>query len=203
MRKPIITLALVAAGLVAGTIPGVAAAQANSPESATPPPAAAAPSGNVRKTGATESGAPALTGISVFAIVPFAGVGLGVRYMLPVGLPAIIHHARIKDAWAVEFGADVLYLPYSATGFNDYHETHVLPLGGLMWNVWLTPQFAVYPKAEAGFSIRAASSTAGAPPHSGVYIAGAAGLLYQISSTVTLRAEFGTSGARIGAGFFF
>jgi len=199
MHKAIITLGLIAAGLVVGVIPGVAAAEGG----ATPESAPAAPSRNVSKTGTTESGAPALTGISVFGIVPFSGVGVGVRYMLPVGLPSIIRHPRIKDAWAVEFGADVLYLSYGAANFADYHETHILPLGGLMWNVWLTPQFAVYPKAEAGFSIRAASSADAAPSHSGVYIAGAAGLLYQLSSAVTLRAELGSSGARLGAGFFY
>jgi len=202
MRKLIITLSLITAGLVAGLMPGVAAAQDGTPPPAAPPPDPSAPSGSVATATTTSSGAPALTGISVFGIVPFDGFGVGLRYMMPIPIPSLLHHSRIKDSWAVEFGADVLYLSYDYV-LSNYHETHILPLAGVMWNVWLTPQFAVYPKAEAGFSIRASSSLNGSPSHSGVYIAGEAGLLYQVSKSVTLRAELGSYGARGGVGFFF
>ena len=58
MRKSIITLGLIAAGLIVGMIPGVAAAQDNAaPAATTPPPDPAAPSGNVARRGTTESGA--------------------------------------------------------------------------------------------------------------------------------------------------
>jgi hypothetical protein len=209
MHKSIIALGIIAAGLFAGTIPGVAMAQDGTPPPATQPPSAgapsdpAAPSGSVAAAASLNGGAPALTGFSVFGILGyFSSVGAGARYMLPVPIPSLIHHARIKDSWAVEFGADLLYWSVGNV-LGDYHETELIPIGGLMWTVWLTPQFAVYPKAEIGFGINVAGSRYSYVGHSGIYPAGAAGLLYQVSKTVTLRAEAGSTGLRGGVGLFF
>jgi hypothetical protein len=202
MRKSIITLGLIAAGLVVGMIPGVAAAQDGSgaPPAAAPPPDPTAPSGNIAKVGTTESGAPALSGISVFGVLGYgyyyaaAAVGVGGRYMLPVPIPSLLKRTRLKDSWAVEFGADLLHW-----SDGPYSETDLHPVGDIMWNVWLTPVFAVYPKAGVATHF----VLSGGHTYSYIYYDAAVGLIYQLSNAIALRAEAGNSSLRGGVSFWF
>lgn len=210
MRTSIMKLGFLAAVMVATMVPGMASAQdntapppANMPPPAAPPPDPSAPSGNVAKTGAVRIDAPPLTGFSLFGILGYGygdGVGVGARYMIPLPIPSLLTHTWLRDSWAVEFGGDLMY--YSL-GVADYHETVLIPVAGVMWNVWLNDQFAVYPKAEIGFGIDVGSTYNGVVEHNGIYPSGAAGLLYQVTKQITLRAEVGSTGLRGGAGFFF
>jgi hypothetical protein len=208
MRRSIMTLGFIAGALFTAMVPGVASAQDSTqpppPPPAGPPPQApppAAPSGSIMAP-ARNSDAPPLAGISVFGILGYGeSIGFGGRYMLPIGIPSLLTHTRIRDSWAVEFGADLLYWSVSAFGAN-YHETELIPIAGVMWNVWLANDFAVYPKAELGFGFNVGSQNAYVG-HTGIYPSGAAGLLYQVANGITLRAEIGSTGLRAGAGFFF
>lgn len=203
MRRSIMVLGLIGVAFTS-TISGVAmAGTAPAPAPSASPPAAEAPE-SIVTTPAPSSGAPAISGVSLFGIVGYGNsVGVGARYQLPVGIPSLIHHHRIKDSWAVEFGADLIYWSVDYAFAPAYHETELRPVGGLMWNVWLTPQFAVYPKAEIGWGFNVAGSQYNYVGHSGIFPSGASGLLYRITDTITLRAELGFSGLRGGVGFFF
>ena len=180
------------------------------PAVGTPPPSAEAPTAASPALPPREA-APSNSDLSVWGVLPYNyggfGFGVGGRFALPLPIPSLLPKGgRIRDNWSIEFGAGYVRFSLGVLS-SDYSVNWFLPVAGVRWNVWLSDNFAVYPKAEAGYEIAWVSgypSGSSAPTYGGVYVSGAAGLIYKIGgSSVTLRAEAGSFGLKGGVGFVF
>ncbi len=177
-----------------------------------PPPTAysSTPSSSAPRQAWSSGSASSLHGASLWGILPWGGIGVGGRYMLPLGIRPLLVNTSVRDSFALEFGADLLHWNYSAgllggPGYN-YSWTEILPVVGAMWNLWLNDRFAVYPKLEAGYAFGWFSNLGpnmAAASYGGAFVSGDAGALYNINNGLTLRAEAGTSGLKLGAGWLF
>lgn len=151
-----------------------------------------------------------------------AGVGLGVRYLLPVVPEGLLtgQLRGIREELDVEFGADFLHWSYDVTypyidpvtfGLTYRTDTYGVSafdiVGGLLWNWWLTPKVAVYPKLDLGYRYAWLSNYPSAvggsgPSFSEVFVEGAAGVMFKLDK-VALRLEAGSHTVKLGAGFVF
>lgn len=68
------------------------------------------------------------------------GVGVGVRYELPIVPQGLLTGANVREDVALDFGADLL-------------PGAIVPGVGLLWNFHLTPELTVYPKLELGYGV--------------------------------------------------
>ncbi len=154
-------------------------------------------------------GTPTMHGPSVWGILPWGGVGVGGRFMLPLAVRPLLVNTAFRDNFALEFGADLLHWNYSAgiPGFGyDYSWTEVLPVAGAMWNIWVNDRFAFYPKVEVGYAFgwfSGLGTNAAGAAYGGVFADGAVGALYNLGGGLTLRAEAGSAGLKLGAGWLF
>lgn len=160
--------------------------------------------------GGRSSGA-GVSSISVWGVLdpgPWDGAGVGMRLSLPIA-PQGILHARIRDEFVLELGADFVHYssqvgwPY----YYDYSWNGLLAVGGVAWNFWLTPQFALYPKLDLGywFGWYGHHDPYYGPyyhDYGGGFLQVAGGLIYRFQR-VDLRAELGTGLLRVGVGFPF
>jgi hypothetical protein len=194
-RLPLLAFALTLALASGARAQEMAPPPATAP--AAPPPALSASGVRPAITG------PALSGISVMGQLVWDGFGFGARYMFPIGIPSLLTHTSLKDSWALEAGLDWVHRGEDYVGGN-FHYDQIIPTFGMMWTVWLTDQFAVYPKVDAGYEIGFNNSISNCYGCSvgGVWVEGAAGLLYRISS-ITLRAELGDYGIKGGVAWLF
>ena len=90
--------------------------------------------------------------------------GAGARYMIPVPITQLLTRTRFRDYWAVEFGADIVRINYDygfGTTAYSYNWTEVVPVAGMMWQVWFNENFAAYPKVELGYAFGWYSDTQG------------------------------------------
>jgi hypothetical protein len=146
------------------------------------------------------------TGPTLWGILPWHGIGIGGRFMLPLGIPPLIKNNQIRDSFALEFGADVLHWSYDYFGSHGWSWTEVLPVVGGMWNIWFNEHLAGYPKVELGYAFGWASDfdygTARSDP-GGFFWDVALGAMYKLNNGVTLRAEAGYAGLKLGAGLLF
>lgn len=148
------------------------------------------------------------TGPTLWGILPWHGIGVGGRFMLPLGIPPLIKNNQIRDSFAVEFGADLLHWSYGYIGSHDYSWTEVLPVVGGMWNVWFNEHLAGYPKLELGYAFGWFSGwdypgAGPQPTYGGFFWDIALGGMYKLNNGVTLRAEIGYAGLKLGAGWLF
>jgi len=148
--------------------------------------------------------APPLTGPTIWGLVDWFGVGVGARYMFPVGIPSLLSHTPFKDSWAIEAGLDFLHRSDDYGAFS-YNYNEFIPTVGMMWMVWFRDDFAVYPKVDGGYAIGFDNSVHDCTGCGlgGVWIEGAAGILYKVGGGVTLRAELGNYGAKGGVAWLF
>jgi hypothetical protein len=200
-------LVLAAGALLMILAPTARAQDMAAPAPTSPPPTVASP-------GITSGpAAPGMKGLSIWGIIPWGGFGAGARFMMPLPIPSLLANAgtSLRDTWDLEFGADILHWSYDfgvpGDSFN-YSWTEVLPVAGVMWNLWFTKNFAVYPKLELGYAFGWFSDwNTGAgnnqPTYGGFFIAGDAGALYKLDNGLTLRAELGSDGLKAGAGWLF
>lgn len=146
----------------------------------------------------------------VFDPGPVDGLGLGLRYMLPIAPEGVLHHPRVHDEFTLEFGGDFVHYnerigPYPY--YVDFNWNGFLAVVGGTWNFWFTPRFAVYPKLDLGYwfgSYSGWDSRYGyvRPDYGGFFVQGAVGVIYRLQS-VALRAEAGSGLLRLGVGFAF
>jgi len=200
-------LVLAAGALFMILAPTARAQDMAAPAPTSPPPTVATP-------GTTWApAAPGMKGLSIWGIIPWGGFGAGARFMMPLPIPSLLANAgtSLRDTWDLEFGADILHWSYDfgvpGNSFN-YSWTEVLPVAGVMWNLWFTKNFAVYPKLELGYAFGWFSDWNGGagtnqPTYGGFFIAGDAGALYKLDNGLTLRAELGSDGLKAGAGWLF
>lgn len=198
-------MAMAVGALLLALAPAASAQDATAPASQPPV---------VASTGFTANPpAPGLKGLTLWGILPWSGIGVGARFMLPLPFPSLLARAgtSLHDTWDLEFGADLLHWSY---GFNEpgydfnYSWTEVLPVVGVMWNVWFNQNFALYPKLELGYAFGWFSGwddgfTGSQPAYGGFFIAGDVGALYKLNNGLTLRAEAGSDGLKLGVGWLF
>jgi hypothetical protein len=141
-----------------------------------------------------------------------SSIGLGASFQLPVVPQGLIHDPGFKlhDSLDLDFGLD--YLNYWDTHYAGPYSYDVSELNlhaGVIWNFWLTPQLALYPKAGLGYSFAHYSYSPDWPPgyghteYGGLYPELAVGGQLKLSNTLSLRGELGWSGLKIGVGFAF
>jgi hypothetical protein len=177
----------------AATTPPPPSAVATQP--ATTPPAYTPPAAGTGPTGA-----------SVWGILPWGGIGVGGRFMMPLPIPPLLTGTNLRDSFGLEFGADYLHWSYGYLNYGNYSWSEIVPVVGMMWNVWLTPQFALYPKIELGYAFGWFSDWnfgGSRPTYGGFFYDGDAGALYKLNNGLTLRAEVGVDGLKLGAGWLF
>jgi len=174
---------------------------------ATSPPSEGAPAATTtaRFSGV---GAPALRGPTLWGMIPWGGIGVGGRFMIPLGIGPVLNGSSVRDSFALELGADLLHFSDSVgAGAYSYSWSwnELLPVGGIMWNIWLNDRFALYPKVELGYALAWVSGSSGTygSGYGGVFFSGAGGALYKMDSGLTLRAELGIAGLKVGAGWLF
>jgi hypothetical protein len=220
MRRSIVRLSTLVAFAVrafalsdtAAAAPAQAPASAVSDRAAGAPPTGEpplAPTTNAPGPSASlTAAAPALSmrGASVWGILPWGGIGAGARFTMQLRIPPLLRNTSIRDNFSLEFGADILRWTYGQDTLfsSSYTWTEVLPVVGMSWNLWFNDALALYPKLESGYAFGWLSNTAyGSAGYGGVFVNGAAGLLYKLESGLTLRAEAGYSGLKVGAGWLF
>jgi len=189
---------------LADTPPGDATSPPPQSISTTPPPSTApAPF--------TPGSGPGLKGVSVWGILPWGGLGVGARFAIPLGIRPLLATSTIHDSFAIEFGADLLHWSYDFGAPGDsfnYSWTELVPVAGVMWDLWFNQKFAIYPKVELGWAFGWFSGWNGVagdaqPTYGGLFIDGDVGALYKLDSGLTLRAEAGSDGLKLGAGWLF
>src|SRR5512133_470403 len=147
-----------------------------------------------------------VSSLSVWGVLdpgPVDGAGAGLRLTFPI-VPQGILHARVRDELVLEVGADFVhysdrigYYPY----YVDYSWNGLLAVGGVAWNFWLSPNFALYPKLDLGwwFGWYRGWDTRygyGRPAYDGIFLQGAAGLIYRLPR-MDLRLELGSGLLRL------
>jgi hypothetical protein len=183
------------------------AAAAQTP--ATEVPVAPGESAPANSVGTTVATAPATTGPSVWGILGGwyhgGGFGVGARYMLPLPVKPLLTQNNLRDAFALEFGADFFRYSWDYGPYGDFGVNLLTPVVGAMWNIWLNDQIAVYPKLDLGYSIAwfSGSNTYNAPSQSHFYWSGNVGAMYRLNNAVALRGELGYAGLRLGASWIF
>jgi hypothetical protein len=190
---------VLAAALVCATL-------APTPAAAKAPPAAPAPT---RSDGELTGWLILGEGIGYGSGYQF-GFGVGGRYRFSLVPEGLIQHPRVRDTVDLEFGGDLVRYAYgyNSTFYNyDYTWWALRPRVGAMWNFWLTPRFALYPKLDLGYEFGWMSgwnSAAGpSPTYSGFFVEPSVGLIYQLRNGADLRAELGSEGLKLGLGFTF
>jgi hypothetical protein len=154
---------------------------------------------------------PGSRSLSVWGVAdpgPVDGLGVGARLTFPLVPEGVLHSPGVKDELTLEVGADFVH--YSAeVGFYpayvDYSWNGLLAVGGVAWNFWLTPRFALYPKLDLGWWFgwyRGWDDRFGYARRDfdGVFLQGAVGLVYRLRSAA-FRLELGTGLLRIGVAF--
>jgi hypothetical protein len=158
--------------------------------------------------GVITGSAPDLSGVSAWGILPWSGIGLGARYMQPLSIDPLLTTGQVRDRFALEVGADLLHISYGWYRYQ-YRWTEIVPVAGVMWNLWFAERFAAYPKVELGYAFGWASGwdrgwdSGYYPAHGGLFLNGAIGALYQMRNGLTFRAEAGYAGLKLGVGWLF
>lgn len=187
--------------VVAVVVIGAGAARAQEVAPPAPPATASSP------PAVAATAAPSARGLTLWGIVPWGGFGVGGRFTLPLGMePLLKNNPNLRDAFALEFGADVLHWSYGF-GAYDYGWNAILPVVGVMWNVWLNEQLALYPKLDLGYFLGWYTGWSDQwgprPTHGGLFWNVALGAMYRLPSSITLRAEAGYAGLKLGAAWAF
>ena len=151
------------------------------------------------------------SGVTGWAILGYGdAVGAGVSYhtsLVPEGFirdPGV----RIHDNLDLEVGADFLNYYGYRVGPYDYGWNELLLRGGLLWDFWLTPRLAVYPKLDLGWGFGGYTGNydpAYGPRQTfgGLFVEGAAGVIFKLQPRLALRGEIGSAGLKLGIDFEF
>ncbi len=143
-----------------------------------------------------------------------SAVGVGASFQLPLVPQGLIHDPgfRLRDSLDLDLGVDYLsyWNHYYYYDGGPYYDVSMFNLhAGLIWNFWLTPKVAVYPKAGLGFGIVHYTYSSNWNPvyatssYGGVYPELAVGGQLRLSNALSLRGELGWSGLKVGLGFAF
>lgn len=139
-----------------------------------------------------------------------SGFGVGGRYRTSLAPQGLLgpNASRIRDSVDLEFGADLVRYAYryNVAPAYDYSWTAFRPRAGVMWNLWFSPQVALYPKLDLGYQFGwfdGWDAPGSRPSWSGVFLEPSIGLIWRFRPTTSLRAEAGSEGLKLGLGFAF
>jgi hypothetical protein len=145
---------------------------------------------------------------TVWAILGYGDAwGIGARYRLslvPEGLLQGPNHLR--DSLDLEVGLDFIDWYGWNTGGGDYGYNMVAPRVGLMWDLWVRPDLAFYPKLDLGVGFGSYTGTwpaTGRHEFSGLFLEPAVGMIWRVRDNLSLRGELSTIGLKLGLGFDF
>jgi len=152
------------------------------------------------------------SGIDAWAILGYGdGAGLGIAYHTPLVPEGFLRHGSgsvLRDSLDLDLGLDwVSYWGYRVNGY-DYGWAQFDLHADVRWDLWLTPQFALYPKAGLGFGVGWYTGTWNSAygdrrTIGGLYPEIALGAAWRWRRDLTLRAEVGYVGLKLGLGFEF
>lgn len=179
-------------------------------------PVPAPPSGPDAPPAAAEDGAAASrtldNTVSVFGVLGYGYSGLGgapgvgARFQKRLASDLAFHGPKLHDDIGFEGGVDFVHYSWSTPGLSEYSWSYneLSLLAGVVWNVWISDEFAVYPKMELAYGIGSVSTNDGvtSPSYGGLWFQGAGGVVYK-TGPVALRAEAGWRALRLGAGVTF
>jgi hypothetical protein len=128
------------------------------------------------------------------------GLGVGARYQKTIVPQGFIRDSEITDDLGIEGSFEFRH--HSVDDDWSYNEIDLA--AGVVWNVWFTERFAVYPKLGLGYGFGWFSDDFGQDEsdYGGFFLLGAAGVLYRLDA-VTLRAEIGSQSLQLGVAFTF
>jgi hypothetical protein len=145
--------------------------------------------------------------VAVWAILGYGNaLGVGARLRTSLVPHGFIHGSQLRDSLDLEGGLD--YIDWYGYGASPYAYGYAmfLPRVGVMWNLWLTPQVALYPKFDLGFAFGTYTGrwpVAGRHDFGGLFLEGSVGVIWRVRSSLSLRGELGNQGAHLGLGFDF
>ena len=126
---------------------------------------------------------------------------------MPQGL---IHDPGFKlhDSLDLDLGLDYLsYWDSYHSGPYSYDVSEFDLHAGVIWNFWLTPKAALYPKVGLGYAFAHYSGNwdpaYGHVDYGGLYPELAVGGQLQLAPGLSLRGELGWAGLKVGLGFDF
>jgi len=141
------------------------------------------------------------------------GFGVGGRYRLSLVPEGLLQGAnlQVRDTLELELGGDIVRYAYgyrSPPTSYDYAWWAIRPRAGVMWNFWLTPRLALYPKLDLGYEFGWFdgwdSSVGPHPSYAGLFLEPSVGLIYRLRDGATsLRVELGSEGLKLGLGLAF
>lgn len=150
--------------------------------------------------------------VSVFGVLGYgySGIGsapgVGARYQKTIVRGVSLHGPKLHDDIGFEGGVDFVHYSWSIPGYPQYDWSfnEISALAGLVWNVWIGDNLALYPKLELAYGFGSTSSYAGiaSPSYGGLWFQGAAGVAYKLGP-IALRGEAGWRALRLGAGYSF
>ena len=149
------------------------------------------------------------SGVELWGILGWgSGAGLGVGYHTPLVPEGLLRGSSVRDSLDLDLGVDWLSYWGYHVGPNDYGWSQLNLHGGLRWDLWLTPELAVYPKAGLGFGTgwytgRWNTAYGDRRDIGGLYPEIAVGAALKVRRDLTLRAELGAVGLKVGLGFEF
>jgi len=154
--------------------------------------------------------APMQAAATIWGAVGWWGMyGLGARYMQPVG-HSLLNLPNIRDQVAVEVGLDYLRESYGYLALGNYSWSEVLPVVGGMWQFWINPNLALYPKLDFGYAFGWFSGftycngipDCKEPTYGGFFFNVSAGAIYTIGK-LALRVELGNELFKGGFAYAF
>jgi hypothetical protein len=141
-----------------------------------------------------------------------SSIGLGASLQVPLVPQGLIHDPGFKlhDSLDLDVGLDWLsYWNTYQAGPYTYDVSELNLHAGVLWNFWLTPKVAVYPKAGLGYSFAHYAYSPGGPggyghtEYGGLYPELAVGGQVKVGNALSLRGELGWAGLKLGLGFDF
>ena len=148
--------------------------------------------------------------LSFWAEVPWdygAGIGVGVRYAIPVVENGFI--PKINNSFEIEFGGDIGFFPgyaYCVNGISCYGGSgyDIGVVGEARWTFHFTPRFSAYGKVGLGLGYFGYSyaGSGGLYTFHPIIVAGP-GIIFYVSDKISLRAELGYPTIKGGIGIDF
>jgi hypothetical protein len=137
-----------------------------------------------------------------YAYAAGTGFGLSGRYQHTLSDSGILQSGNIRDDIGIEGGLDFYHYSWNFYGYEwSYNEIGVSATA--VWNLWFSPQFAIYPRLGLGYAFGSWSDNTGSTNpdgYGGVYFIGGAGVLYELDA-ITLRAEVSNAALNFGVAF--
>ena len=145
--------------------------------------------------------------IVLFGLLPYSGggigLGIGARVEYPVAVN-VIKEMPFKNDIFVVGGLDYYTHSYDYGFGSSYRVNYFRFEAGAMWNFWFLENFAAYPKLTLNYDVASVSGNVGPTnSYSGVNIDAAAGIIFNLNSAISLRAEVGNFALKAGVGFHF